>query len=61
MEGLTMGTKTFDSKCYELAEYFCDDAGIQSRLITTELAAAIQDAVEDFMEVIARQGRTDEA
>jgi hypothetical protein len=44
-----MGTKTFDAKCYELAEYYCDDAGIESRLVTAELAVAIQEAVEDFM------------
>jgi hypothetical protein len=44
-----MGSKTFDSKCLELAEYFCDDEGIESRLIAIELAVAIQEAVEDFM------------
>jgi hypothetical protein len=53
-----MGSKTFDAKCYELAEYFCDDAGIESRLITAELAVVIQEAVEDF---IASEGKPNEA
>jgi hypothetical protein len=50
-----MGSKTFDAKCYELAEYFCDDAGIESRIVTAELAVAIQEAVEDFMAMEVKQ------
>jgi hypothetical protein len=56
-----MGSKTFDSKCYELAEYYCDDAGIESRLITQELAAAIQGAVEDFMSIEEKRNREADA
>lgn len=52
-----MGSKTFDAKCYELAEYFCDDAGIESRIVTEELAKVIQEAAEDF---IASEGKPDE-
>ena len=40
-----MSQKLFDPKCYELAVYFLPDADSDER---NELAAAIQEAVEDF-------------
>jgi hypothetical protein len=46
-----MGSKTFDSKCYELAEYFCDDAGVVDPATVRELAADIQQTIEDFLHV----------
>jgi hypothetical protein len=33
-----------------LAEFFCADAGIESKLIVTELAAEIQQTIEDFLD-----------
>lgn len=46
-----MGTETFDSKCYELAEYFCDDAGVIDPQAVHQLAAEIQGTIEDFLTV----------
>lgn len=38
----------FDPKCYELAEYFLADNGAATEEHKSDLAQAIQDAVEDF-------------
>jgi len=45
--------KTYDSKCYELAEYFLqDEKGLtdtERKLETHLLAQEIQQAIEDFL------------
>jgi len=38
----------FDPKCYELAEYFLRDNGAATEEHKSDLAQAIQDAVEDW-------------
>lgn len=46
--------KTYDAKCYDLAEHFLADEAIVSTAeyerLANELACKIQDAVEVFME-----------
>lgn len=42
---------SYDPKCYELAEYFFDDAPIPQRATRGELAQIIQDAIEDYLHV----------
>jgi hypothetical protein len=44
-----MGAKTFDSKCHDLAQYFCDDAAVVDPQAVNELAAWIQQTVEDYL------------
>jgi hypothetical protein len=49
----------YDSSCYELAELFLmDEPELANEANTKELAQAIQDAIEDFIEN-ARQARTE--
>jgi hypothetical protein len=45
-ENRTMGRKSYDSKCYDLAEHFLPNDAPKSTL--NRLAIAIQDAVEDW-------------
>lgn len=43
--------KTFDEKCFELAEHFLqDEPGLNTEAAKTTLALAIQQAVEDEIE-----------
>lgn len=47
-----MTTKTFDSKCYELAEAFLTDSDtfhLHSEARCNALAAEIQQTIEDFI------------
>lgn len=47
-----MTAKTFDSKCHELAEHFAqDEAPPLSSFEIDDLAAHIQTAVEDWLEM----------
>ena len=57
-----MSSKTYDCKCYDLAEAFIDDVpdsqiipfrgdlDAARKRLANELAAAIQQAIEDFLE-----------
>jgi len=46
-----MPKKLFDSKCYDLATFFINDTShAGNETLITELAAEIQQVVEDFME-----------
>ena len=43
-----MGTKTYDSACYELAKYFLqDEEGLNTEELRKRLASEIQLCVED--------------
>lgn len=43
--------KTFDSKCYELAEYFLqDEPSLNTEAAKTTLAAEIQQCIENEIE-----------
>jgi hypothetical protein len=44
----------YDSKCYELAEYFLEDVGVPvvPKETVEKLAQTIQEAVEDFLDNI---------
>jgi hypothetical protein len=44
-----MGINIFDSRCYDVAQLFCDDAGVVDPQSVNELAAAIQETIEDFL------------
>jgi hypothetical protein len=44
-----MGSKLLDSKCHELAKYFCDDAGITEPDQVDQLAAELRDTVQEFL------------
>lgn len=39
----------YDEKCYELAMFFLDDAGIMTEYDREELAQAIQSTIEDYI------------
>ena len=46
-----MANKLFDAKCYDLAALFiADTSHAGNETLITELAAEIQQVVEDFME-----------
>jgi hypothetical protein len=40
---------SFDTKCYELAEYFVSDREVCRGETINELAQLIQDTIEDFL------------
>ena len=40
----------YDSKCYDLAQYFLEDEGIVTNDRTERLAQEIQGTIEDFIE-----------
>ena len=40
---------SYDTKCWELAEYFLEDEKRVTEKIRTKLAQTIQDAIEDFL------------
>jgi hypothetical protein len=42
-------SKLLDSKCHELAKYFCDDAGITDADDVDRLTAEIRDTVQEFL------------
>lgn len=45
-----MSAKTFDPKCYDLASAFLEDEpGLHTEARCNELAALIQQAIEDFI------------
>ena len=41
--------KGYDSRCFDLAELFLDDAGLSSMAAKERLALDIQQAIEDFI------------
>lgn len=43
-------TKLFHPKCYELAGYFLDDVESATEAQRNDLASAIQQAIEDWLE-----------
>ena len=46
-----MTVKTYDSKCYELAEWFLDEAEeLNTKSRRHDLALTIQQAIEDWFE-----------
>ena len=47
--------KTYDSKCFDLAEHFMGDVQVHAyarKALTRELACEIQQAVEDFLSLL---------
>jgi hypothetical protein len=45
--------KTYDTKCYELADFFFDDEPEKrTRYRVQELAEAIQQTIEDYFEAL---------
>jgi hypothetical protein len=44
-----MPEKLFDSACYDLAETFLSDTDFSTPANITELAALIQETIEDFL------------
>ena len=49
--------KTFDQKCYDLAETFLRDNGITERGKVDELAGEIQGVIDDFVSAELFQAR----
>lgn len=43
-------SKTYDSKCHELAKEFLEDAKIDDEAVTHRLAQEIQTTIEDFID-----------
>lgn len=47
---------TYDSKCYELAQEFLEDSGVEANLRNTHrLACAIQQAIEDEIDTMEKE------
>jgi hypothetical protein len=53
-------TKTFDKKCYELAELFLSDTGKANSDNTTELAILIQETIEDFISELEEDAESED-
>lgn len=45
-----MSVKTYDSKCYDLAQFFCADLNITDHKTIHKLALEIQTTIEDFLD-----------